>query len=101
MIVSQLLLLSIPGGGRFVFVHLIKTIQQLTRQAFQLILLLLIQRRPEKLQALMLRWQHLAQELIAFFRQMQMQTTTIVLAFATLDPATLLQLISNARGIGA
>ena len=98
---SQFLLLAREGGDDLVFVHFVETIEQFTRDAFQLRFLVVRQRRPEILQALMLRRQQLTQELIPFFSEMQMEAATIVITLATLDPAAFLQFIGDARGVGA
>ena len=56
---------------------------------------------PEFVQAIVLRWQHLAQEFVTFIGQLQMQAAAIVIAFTALNPAALFQLIGNSGGVGA
>ena len=56
--------------------------------------------RPEFVQAIVLRWQHLAQELVTFIGQLQMQAAAIVVAFTALNPAALFEFIGNTGRIG-
>src|SRR5690606_28282672 len=82
-----------------IFIHLIQTGEQLASDVLKLVALACAEDRPEFVQAVVLRWQDLTQELVTFVGQLQMQATAVVIAFTAFNPAALFQLISDTGGV--
>lgn len=67
---------------------------------FELIFFAGAKRRPQLVQAVMLRRQDFTQKLMTLFGQLQMQTAAIVIALAAFNPAAFFQFISDTGGVG-
>lgn len=78
-----------------VFIHLVQTGEQLASNVLKLVALGGAEGRPELVQAVVLRWQHFAQEFVTFLGQLQMQAAAIVIAFTAFNPAALFQFIRD------
>ncbi len=83
-----------------VFIHLVQTGEQLASDMLKLVALGSAEGGPQFVQAIVLRWQHLTQELVTFVGQLQIQAAAIVVAFTAFNPATLFKLIGNTGRIG-
>ena len=67
----------------------------------KLIFLSRAERRPELMQAVMLRRQNLVKEFATFVGELQMQAAAVIVAFTTFNPAAFFQFIGDAGGVGS